>query len=47
MTEGIKKFNVTIVPQSLQYNVDVGDNHTTTVNINDSKHHLKFYSSMW
>ena len=47
MTEGIKKFNVTIIPESLQYNVNVGDIQTATVNINDSKYQLKFYISTW
>ena len=45
MTEGEKKFNVTIIRESLQYNVNVGEIQTAIVNINDSKYQLNFYSS--
>ena len=47
MTEGKEEFNVTIIPESLQYNINVGDIQTATVNMNNSKYRLKFYISTW
>ena len=46
MTEGKKEFNVTIIPESLQYNIKVGDIGTATVtrNMNNGKYQM---SSMW
>ena len=41
MTEGKRDFNVTIISESLQYNINVGDIQTATVNINYSKYQLK------
>ena len=40
MMDGEKKFNVTIIPQSLHYSVNVSGIQTATVNINDSKYNI-------